>query len=592
MGNELTDNSVANSIVGAIHESITRCETICEAPLMKRKEILEEYANGWYGSTKNENYRCPINMISRAINILLPLLVNKDPKAMTSARVAQLMPYADTLRLTINHLIKKIKLGQTLRIGILDALTYMGIFKTGIAPGGDGIKDAFGTTHDSGQIFCDIVYPEDYFFDTTARRKEECDFEGNWFYVPVDYVLDSGLYTNYDKIHEAQVAWAKASPKEISDGAGKGFLNTFKPYVRLGEVYIPSENILITIPEKGKGDKPLRIVDFNGPTDGPYDIMSFSTFPESIVPIPPLYEGLDLHYYINIMARKMAREAEAAKTVFPYEGNAAGDVANILSAKHMQTIKVNNINAFTTLKLGEIDPSQYQWIAFLKGLWGEAPVNMPVVGGMKSSAPTLGQEQMLMTNASANLDDMIQAAHNCTKSILHKMAYYIFTDPLMDITVSKRIQGLGEIPVKVTADTREGDFWDYNFEVVPYSLSRQNPQMRMQKLMQVVTGLILPTMAIAQQQGVMLDVPRLVKEVTRDMDLTDGEIDLIYQNTVTMNNDLGPYQPLKGEISAGGIGDRLGASPASRQENMNQQQNRAAGQPSPANTPAGKEVRE
>jgi len=587
---ELIDKSVDNTIVGAIQDGIARCDAVCEAPLMKRKEILEEYANGWYGSTKNENYRCPINMISRAINILLPLLVNKDPKAMTSARVAQLMPYADTLRLTINHLIKKIKLGQTLRIGTLDALTYAGIFKTGIAPGGDGIKDAFGVTHDAGQIFCDVIYPEDYFFDTSARRKEECDFEGNWFYVPVDYVLNSGLYDNYDKISESYIKWAKASPKEISDGGGNAFLNTFKPYVKLAEVYIPSENILLTIPEKGKGDKPLRVVDFNGPVDGPFDIMSLSTFPESVIPIAPLYEGLDLHYYINIMARKMAREAEAAKTVFPYEGNAADDVTNILGAKHMQTIKVNNINAFTTLKLGEIDPSQYQWIAFLKGLWGEAPVNMPVVGGMKSAAPTLGQEQMLMTNASANLDDMIQAAHNCTKSILHKMAYYIFTDPLMDITVSKRIQGLGEIPVSVTADTREGDFWDYNFEVVPYSLSRQNPQMRMQKLMQVVTGLILPTMEIARQQGVVVDVPRLVKEVTRDMDLTDGEIDLIYQNVVTMNTDLGPYQPLKGQVS--GIGDRQGASPASRQENLNQQQNRSAGQSSPANTEAGKNVRE
>jgi hypothetical protein len=108
--------------------------------------------------------------------------------------------------------------------------------------------------------------------------------------------------------------------------------------------------------------------------------------------------------------------------------------------------------------------------------------------------------------------------------------------------------------------------------------------------MQVATGLILPTIEIAQQQGVVVDIPRLVKEVTRDMDLTDGEIDLIYQNAVTMNTDLGPYQPLKGQVL--GIGDRQGASPASRQENLNQQQNRSAGQSSPANTEAGKNVRE
>lgn len=587
MANEMLNNTTESNLVSTLHESFDNCRTVCETPLIKRKEILDEYANGWYGGAIEEMKRCPMNMVARAINLLLPLLASKDPKSMTRARISQLSPYAETLRLTLNHLIKKIKLGETLRYGTLDALTYMGIFKTGISSGGDTIKDDFGNTHDAGQIFCDVIWPEDYVFDVTARRREECDFEGNWFDIPLDSVLNSGLYDNIDGLREKEYSPDKLSSKEISDGGKKNF-KSFRKYVRLCEVYIPSENVLVTIPEKGCGDKPLRVVEYNGPIAGPYDTLSFSLFPESVVPIAPLFVNLDLHYYINIMARKMAREADAAKTIFPYEGSAAEDVEKIAVAKHLSTVRVNNINAFTTLKLGEISDSSYKWVEWLKNLWSEQLGNANLLGGLQAQSPTLGQEQMLMSNATANLDDMVFQVHNVIKSILHKMAYYVFTDPLMNISVSKRVAGLGDVPVQVTADTRQGDFWDYNFDVSPYSQIRMNPNIRMQKLMTLATGVIIPTLQYAAAQGVTFDVATFVKNVGRDLDLTDGEIDSFYKSIVSENQNFGPYQPMRGSV--GGVGDRLGASASSKELNMTQQQNRAGGETSKPNTPAGKEV--
>ncbi len=587
MENEILDNNTSQTIVTALHRGILRCNKICNDPLEKRKELLAEFANGWYGQGKENNFRCPLNMVARAINLLLPLLASKDPKAMTRARITQLTPYADTLRLTLNHLIKKIKLGETLRFGVLDALTYMGIFKTGISPGGNQIKDAFGVTHDAGQIFCDVIYPEDYFFDSTARRREECDFEGNWFYVPLEYVLDSGLYQNTDKLKETYLSWNKNSPKETSEGDKHICIETFKPYVRLAEVWIPSENVLITIAEDGKGDKPLRVVDYNGPVQGPYDTLSFSTFPESVIPVAPLFVNLDLHYYINIMARKMAREAEGSKTVFAYQGNNADDAERIIATPHLQSVKVSDINAVKEIKLGEISDSSYTWVQWLKNLWSEQIGNANLLGGLQAQSPTLGQEQMLMTNATASLDDMIQQVHNVMKSVLHKMAFYVFTDPLLNESISKRIPGIGEIPIRVTADAREGDFWDYNFDVEPYSMQRMNPDVRMRKLMNLATGIIIPMLQYAQAQGVTFDVAKFVKNIGRDLDLSDGEIDDFFKTFLT-NTNPGPYAPLKAEI--GGVGDRLGASMASKEQNLNQQQNRASGQSSPANTPAGKEV--
>jgi hypothetical protein len=577
---ETLDNIGTSSIVANIHRGITLCEKGCKAPLSKRRDLLAELANGWYD--EQATAPCPMNMIARAVNLLTPLLVSKCPKAMTRARIAQLAPYAETLRLTLNHLIRKIKLEDTVRMGVLEALCYMSIFKTGIAVGGSKVPDAFGNTHDNGEIFCDLIYPEDYFFDITARRREEVDFEGNWFYVPYEFVMDSGLYKNTEFLKDAYTNFDKLSPKKISTKNLSLRLNSLKPYVKLAEVWIPGENIVVTIPPKGCGNKPLRVVDYNGPIGGPYDTMAFNTFSESIIPVSPLYIGLDLHYYINTMARKMAREADAAKTVFPYQGNAADDAERVINAPHLQAIKVNDINAFTTLKLGEISDSSYKWVEWLKGLWSEFQGNANLLQGIQAQSPTLGQDQMLQANATASIDDMQQSVHNTLKSILTKMAHYIFTDPLMDVTVSKRKEGIGEIPVRVTRDSMRGDFYDYNFDVEPYSMVRMNPNIRMQKLMQLATGLILPTLQYAQAQGVTFDTAAFVKNIGRDLDLSDGEIDSFYKSALT-NLNPGPYLPMKNSV--GGVGDMLGASPASQDLNLIQQQNRAAGESSPPNAP-------
>ncbi len=580
MENETLDNKGNSTIVEALHNGMERCKKVCEAPLKKRQEILEEYANGWYSD--ETRIRRPINMVARTFNLLVPLLASQNPRSMSRARVAQLRPAAETLRLTLNHLIEKIELGDTVRDGVINALAYMGIFKTGICPGGASIEDGEGRTHSAGQIFCDSVAPEDYFFDTTARKRSEFDFEGNWFYAPFSYIADSGLYDNYDKLGSAYTTWDKLSAKKIVEGGRNYRLDTIRPYVKLAEVWIPSENIIVTIPERGMGDKPLRVVEYNGPKSGPYDTLSLSPFTDSIIPIAPLYINLDLHYLINIMARKMARQANREKKILAYQGNAAGDAERIVQTPDGTTVKVDDINAIKEVEYGGTSDASYAWVNWCVAQWSEMGNNMRLLEGSKAPSPTLGQDQMLQANAGVKIDDMIDAVHSVLRRILNKMSYYIFTDPLLDVSVSKRMIGIGDVPVRLTADTREGDFWSYNFDVEPYSMVRMNPTTRMNKLMQLATGVIIPMLQYSLSQGVVFDVAKFVKSIALDMNLTDGEIDGFYK-TIYAESSLGPYQPLRGEI---GVGDQLGASGGSRANNSIQYQNRTGGsEPSFPNKP-------
>lgn len=580
MQNDTLDNKGNKGIVTLLHEGITSCDRICRPALEKKQLLLLEYANGWY--TDKPTSRRPLNMVARAINLLLPLLASQNPRGMSRARIVELAPAAEVLRLTLNHLSEKIELGETLREVVLNALVYMGIVKKGICAGGHKIADALGQYHDAGQLFCDSVHPEDYKFDATARKREELDWEMNWFYVPAEYIFDSGLFENYDKLSVAYGKDIKNSAEEIAKGSVRK-LNPLKPYVRLGEVYIPSENILLTIPDEGEGSKPIRTADYTGPKGGPFDTLSFNVFPESIVPIAPLFVNLDLHYLMNIMTRKMARQANREKKILAYQGNASEDAERVTNATDGESVKVDDINAMKEVEFGGTADASYNWVEWLNNKWSEQLGNANLIGGLRAESGTLGQEQMMLANASANIDDMTGRVHGLLRRIFNTFAFHIFTDPFLDVTVSKRKVGMYDIPVHLTADTREGDFWSYNFDVEPYSMQRMNPQMRMRRIMELVSGIIIPTMPLAQQQGANLNIPKLVKVISRDMDLTDSEIDEFYEVGGKPPSDFGPYQPSKGQ-SGGQPNDSLGASGASRELNSIQQQNRSAEKPSPPNT--------
>ena len=575
-----------------LQHAINDCRKLTEPGRAKRQIILNEYANEYYKHTLDVTKK-PLNMVFRGISILVPLLAAKNPKAMTRARIFSLKPFAETLRLTMNHTIDEINFIRTLREIILNSLTYFGIAKSGISPGGPRVEDAYGYLHDAGQYYCDSVDPDDYVWDVVANIREEMDFEGNRYQLPMEYIKDSGEFQNYDKLSARYEGYGESEkrPRDISKENIRSFeISELRPYAEVYDIWVPERGTVLTIPIDGQGDKPLRESEYQGPESGPYDMLAYNYFPESIQPIPPIYAWLDLHHYINTMARKMGRQADREKVILAYDGVAEEDAKGVVEADDGQSLRVDNVDRLKEIKFGGINDQSYQYISWLKNNWSEQAGNADLLGGLRQQASTLGQEQMMQANATVGVEDMVNQVHLFTSSILKKMAWHIWTDPLIDVTVSKRIPGTANLEATFSPEAREGDFLDYNIDVEPYSMQRMNPSIRMQKIMQLVTGVIMPLMPMAMQQGVIVEVRSLVKSLARDLDLTDAEVDEWFKTMVPVQQDMGPYQPQQGQVKpkSGQSDDRFGASESSREMNMGQQQNRAGGQPSPAQKGEGR----
>lgn len=556
-----------------------------------RQKLLAQYQNAWYqGGGGRGRKPMPINLIDRGVQILGPFLVSHNPRVGISPRAninnPNVKPFAKTLELALVHLFEEIKLAQyTLRQVAIDSLFSMGITKTGIMHSHQ--VEIGGYLHDIGQPYCDKIDFDDYIGDVAARNRQEMKFEGHFYRLPWKYVRESGLFKHYEKLKPNIKLYNDSTAPEKVSGKSDNIqwdYHELHPSVELIDLWLPNENITITIAPEGGGDRIMRTVEYDGPENGPFDILSYRYFPNSIIPIPPVYTWLDLNKIINVIATKMRDQCEREKTVGVYTKDSVDDAKVIQSSGHGDLIGVSDANSVKEVTFGGFNDQSFPFLQFLLAQYSQSGPNLDVTGGKSVMAATLGQEQMMQTNALREVDDMVGQMYDFTTSISRKLAWYLWSDPLIIIPVIKRIAGV-DLQVEYSESVREGDFFDYSFEVEPYSMARMNPELRYQRLMQLISQVVLPLIPVAEMQGSTLDVTALLKEAAPYLGINN--VDDWWRSVVPEPQQVGPYQPVQGEIARGpqrpksGQGrDQFGASEASRLSNQSQQQTRAAGQSS------------
>ncbi|MHC4361187.1 MAG: hypothetical protein ACYSTZ_00065 [Planctomycetota bacterium] len=553
-----------------------------------RKKMLRHYAAGWYENRIGENQ--PLNLIDRAVNIIGPYLVSQNPKVniLPKRGLQSTRSFARTMELALEHLFHELMFSDnTLRPAVFNSLFCMGIVKTGIAEAYQVEID--GITKEVGQPYADSIDFEDYIGDFRARNRQEQYMEGNSYCLPLEYVCDSGLYKNYDRLSTVKERMHddETSPDYVAKRNMMPFehKNEIRKMVWLNDIWIPEEGVTVTLPEEGQGCKPMREVGYDGPEFGPYDSLTYHFFPNSIVPVPPIYNMVNLNSIINRLLVKMKDQADREKKVMAYELGAADDAELIRNTSDGFTVGVKNTDAFKEVEFGGVSDANFGFVNYLEQQYSIQGGNLYTIGGRESQAETLGQEQMLQANASKQLQDMVLKVHNFTRSITRKLSWYLWSDPYIQIPVIKELAGF-KLKVSYTPDVREGDFFDYGFDIEPYSMAMMSPETRYQRLLQLVGQVVLPTAPIAAQQGSQLNVSELVQECARFLDVRN--IERWWSSAIPTETAANPYQPEQGTPSGGPSGKQGDGrfsnadNDASNMNNNLQHMNRTGGETSSA----------
>lgn len=519
---------------------------------------LREYVGGHYSENASAK-DVPVNILSLAVDTYARELAAYNPKVLVTTWYKQLQRTSTELEIALNHLVSEIKFARTLRRIVKEALFSVGIAKVGLEATGE--LEIGGIYHDVGQPFFDCVDIEDFVLDMSASTFEDVQFVGNRYRIPLEYAKQ--LYSQYDwtpqdQSHSVINPGGTQRVGSLSSG-GAPLENLYRPIVELWDIYCPHNNMLFTFPGSTSDNTlgpPLREVEWERPENGPYHLLSLHEVPGNIMPLSPSMQLYDLHCCANILFRKLQRQGERQKTIGLVNVTGQEDGTKIVNANDGDTYTVLDPNAAKEFSYGGINQQNFAFFLQVKELASYFAGNIETIAGLGPQADTLGQEQLLAATSSKRLQDYQENVYEFTKEIANDLAWYLWEDPLIELPLAKRLEGISKpIPFSWTPERREGDFLDYHLEIEPYSMQPKTPAQRLMLLERMVQQTIAPLLPIIQQQGGTFDIKRFLELYAKYSNMAEME-DIIIFNEETK----GPNRQL---IDTGG-GNAVRQSPMTK----------------------------
>src|SRR5690606_29793008 len=421
---------------------------------------------------------------------------------------------------------KQMKIRDIYRRWVVDAIFTMGVLKTGICDSGTAIGFDENDLIDPGTIYTENVDFDNLVFDPQARDPylRDAAFIGDRSVVSRVSLLESGLYNNalverlpkvgQDGDHRER-ADRMSARNLTSDEAGD-----LEDMVEITELWVPRAKAIVTIPGAANfiADDFLRVADYYGPDDGPYTFLRL-TPPVPNNPMPASMVGVwhDLHVMANRMAKKIMEQAERQKDIIGYKRSAADDAQEALDANDGDAVAMDDPAGVQVFSFGGQQRSNEAHINQLQQWFNMMAGNPEGLAGMRMNAKSATESKILQGNAAVGLEDMKDLVYNGVADEARKRAWYLHTDPLLEVPLIRRVRtpinidGMQayqeqEVQVVLTPEARCGDFLDFTFEIEPESMGRIDSERRLNQAMDFAVRLI-PAAAQAAQTCMMMGVP-------------------------------------------------------------------------------------
>ena len=521
-------NSSAIKLANAVKLADKRMQPFRDQRLMFLRQYVGPRYQGWHNQAYNTPEAEPMNTIFSFIEILCPNLVGQTIFAAVTTDNPQLRPFAELLRLRLNRVFDEIRLAETVEQMVIDALFTAGIVKTGHVPEPAGEWDEpMGYLFDPDKPFADNVDLDDWILDPDCRRREAASLEGNRYTVPRDWAYDVGLYNRklLDSLepshYRAQGGGADERAAQLSQHPARD--DRFVPFLQFIDVWVPHLNLIQTLPGRTEHTQGyLREAEYDGPEMGPYDVLGFAYPPSNAIPIAPVSVMYDMHLLLNVLGRKLKRQAERQKVLGLYSLGAERDALTIKNAVDGELVGITDVANVKEFTFGGVDPQSYQPLQFFQEWQNRLSGNPDLLGGQRAQSETLGQDEMLMTNAMTRLGRYRMKVHRTLKQIIKKIAWYVWTDEQTDQSLTLQAAGM-DIPMEWQGGVREGDFLDFNFDIEPYSLMADSPEQQYKRTVELV-NLVAPLQQQMAAQGSYIDVAAIVQQLSNMRNLKETDV--------------------------------------------------------------------
>jgi hypothetical protein len=551
--------------VTRLRESMTWSEKKLRPFRERYYDAVRYFAGNRYGNNTDLD-KTPMNLLHLAVEIWLRQLAAQTPKSLVLTRAPDYKTSAFELQIATDYLLHAINFGESLSDVVRMAIFQMGIMKVGLtAP----YMDKHNWTAAAGQPYAEPVLFEDWVHDMTARRREEWDWCGNRYRMPLEMVLENPDFSKSvrdklrpgDQMESDGVSLGEKTERTSKLSASEDATRSdYREQVELIDIWIPGDNLFVTLPAQD-GLMPLQVREWEGPEHGPYHILGFSKVPGNVVSAAPAQQVYDLQDLITRLFNQLSRQALRQKTLTIVDGRAEADgtAERIMEGQDGQVIRTSHIEGVKEMKYGGVAPENQQFLVYAREIFSYLGGNIDAMGGLAQQAGTLGQEELLVQSSSEMIRDMQAKVMKFTKEVTRDLAWYMYNDPFIELPLVKRIEGTEDTPFVWGPNDRKADFFNFSFDIQPYSLQHKGPNQRMQTIMGLMQNTLLPLAPQLEQMGVQLNLQKFVELVSQYSDLPELE-DLIVTEMPT------PYEELllSHEEAAGGGGERPTQSPVTQ----------------------------
>ena len=517
-----------------------------------RVHFLKEYVGQYYDESSAAVGTHALNLIFNAVRVLVPTLVMNFPKHVIETPYLQVRQYANLLGLALDQHDKKINICDAYRRMIVDAIFTLGILKTGLAQSDSVLvfDDDQGLNQvDNGTIYTECVNFDNFVVDPGCEEYmfHDATFMGDRVTLPRQMLLDSGLYNN-DLVERLPRAGGKVmegrasdiSMKEINEDSNFDLQDEVEVY----EIWVPSANSIVTVPaaKDVTFDDYLRVADYYGVKEGPYTFLALTPpVPGNPLPVPMVGIWYDLHVLANRMAKKIVEQAERQKDIVAYKSSAADDADMLKNAGDGEAIKVDDLDGTKTISFGGQQNSNENHLNALEGWFNMMAGNPAQVGGQNIEAKSATAANILQTNSGVGLEDMKDMVYRMAASESRKRAWYMHTDPLMQVPLTQRQMQPGgvvlgpdgvpwlqpptmqDIQVILTPEQKSGNYIDFVFNIEPESMGRVDSKVRLQQELSFCQQ-VVPAVAAAAQvfmaMGMPFNVTAMLVRIAKDMGIT------------------------------------------------------------------------
>lgn len=563
------NKNVRLNFVTRLQKSCKAWQKLAEPSLKHRQLMLNSWASGFYDDARHRAR--PVNLMDRGVSTVVPFLVEGNPKVMVETPVSNYRSWAYTTELALNFFIDQMNLAEKILIPcVINSMFGAGITKTTLIH--DKNMAIEGETYRLGTPEVQVIDDSNYIGDPAVKHRQDMLIEGDIYRLPTEYAKEFFGGKFADDIVSDGTLYEEYAPEEIASAHVDRELLSIRDYSTFIDIYLKDEGVLVTIMPEGKNPRILKTVEWEGPPGGPYDYLYYKHFPSSPLPLPPAWSWLDVDLTVEILIEKMRLQAENQKDVLAYQSGAEEDVERITKTGNLGTVRVENLDLIKPISYGGVNPLNYDYVAYMESQFTKSGTpSSDVLAGRGSQSPTLGQEQMVMSNATRIIYNMLSRFDSFQTSMLKKLAWGFWVDPTQYTPIVKEIPGVGQLPEIFSETGKVGDFYDFVFKIKPYSTQRTSPDIKFNKMMTFLTQWIIPTMSGAAAQGTTVDFDIIGQTLANYLGIDN--FNSWYKTVVpheleTVGYRMSPQQGNQNSLSA-------------RTANSSQQQAKAGGKPSP-----------